>query len=165
MVVDTQDSLRTAILPAMTLLPERMASKEAYAMLLAIALQESRLDYRRQRPVAHARGYWQFERNGGVVGVLTHAQTKPFAREICARLDYDPHPTIIWEAIEDNDVLAAAFARLLLWTVPEALPSRLGHSVGWNQYLKSWRPGKPHQHTWNAFFTEAWNTIDLTLMN
>lgn len=159
MTLDSQDCLRLAIRPALTLLPPRMTSPEAEAMLVSIALQESRLEYRRQRPVGYARGYWQFERNGGVAGVLTHPLTKPFAREICARLDYEPNPMAIWEAIEDNDVLAASFARLLLWTVPQRLPMLGEYELAWEEYLISWRPGKPHRHTWNAFYDQAWNTI------
>lgn len=161
MTLDIKDILHFAINPVLEhLLPPSMNSVEARAMLIAIALQESRLDYRRQRPVAHARGYWQFERGGGVAGVLTHPLTKLHAREICARLDYDPSPAVIWEAIEDNDILAASFARLLLWTDYARLPAKHESSLGWAIYLRTWRPGKPHPQTWNAFFTEAWTAID-----
>lgn len=60
--------IKTAIDPALSLLPERMRSKEAVVMLLAIGLQESRFVHTYQlvqgKPGAKgpARGWWQFER-------------------------------------------------------------------------------------------------------
>ena len=64
--------LRLAIEPALLLLPARMESAEATVMLLAIGLQESRLEHRRQIK-GPARSFWQAEKGGGMVhGVLRH---------------------------------------------------------------------------------------------
>ena len=51
-------------------------------MLLAIGLQESRLTHRRQIG-GPARGLWQFERGGGVAGVLRHAASRDHALSVC----------------------------------------------------------------------------------
>ena len=48
-------------------LPDRMLSDEAVTMMLAIGYQESRFEHRRQIR-GPARGFWQFEHGGGVVG-------------------------------------------------------------------------------------------------
>lgn len=47
----------------------------------------------------------------------------------------------VWQAIERDDVLACALARLLLYTDPSRLPD-LGDEAGaWDLYLRTWRPG------------------------
>ena len=151
-----------ALEPALQLLPAFMDTVEARAMCMAIALQESRLEHRRQVG-GPARGYWQFELGGGVRGVLSHPASKPYIRAVLAALDYDFAPEDLpvecYAAIEHNDILAAAFARLLLWTLPGALPGRDAADEGWRQYLKTWRPGKPHPDTWDRNFADAWSLV------
>lgn len=151
-----------AVKPALSLLPPAMTSAEAEAMLIAMAWQESRLTHRRQIG-GPARGYWQFELGGGVLGVLAHAQTRVLIRGVMAALDYAPDstPYACHDAIGHNDVLAGAFARLLLWTVPAPLPRRAEPSIGWTQYREAWRPGKPHPESWADAWSVAWSTIDV----
>lgn len=157
--------VRDYVIPqAYAVLPKEMQSREATAMLLAIGLQESRFLHRRQLPVGPARGFWQFERGGGVHGVLSHPSTAEHARHALKLLRYPYLVTFdaereIWEALEHNDVLAAVFARLLLWTLPEALPMPEQTEEGWRQYLDAWRPGKPHRASWPSFFTEAFDRV------
>ena len=68
----------TDVIPAaLALLPPQMDTQEARAMLIAIALQESRLTYRKQIG-GPARGLHQFE-TGGVRAVLRHAATEAHA--------------------------------------------------------------------------------------
>lgn len=144
--------VRELVLPAaMQLLPARMDSLEARAMLMAIGLQESRFLHRRQVG-GPARGFWQFEAGGGVRGVLEHQATRPLVGPILQLLRYEPHE--VYDALADNDVLAAVFARLLLWTHPGPLPRDA--TGAWGYYLAIWRPGKPHRETWDALYAEAW---------
>lgn len=155
------DVIDLAIRPALRLLPQRMTSRSAVAMLVAIGLQESRFTHRRQiTSTGHfgpARGWWQFEA-GGVRGVVTHAATRDLADAVATRLGYrtatygDLHL-----AIQHNDVLAAAFARLNLWWLPAPLPGPEDAEEGWRQYIEAWRPGKPHRHAWDGFYREAWS--------
>jgi hypothetical protein len=140
------------------LLPGRMQSPEATAMLLAIGLQESRFTYRRQQG-GPARGFWQFESGGGVKGVLQHELTELTAVEICTMLRYDAKQAAVYDALANNDVLAFCFARLLLWTCPAALPTKQEADKGWTQYVTTWRPGKPHRESWDAFYDEAWRLV------
>lgn len=144
--------MKTAILPAMTLLPEKMHSNEAIRMLLTIGMQESRFKHRQQIN-GPAKSYWQFERPG-VNGVLTHNASKDHAKRICRALNYELDDLTIWRALEHNDVLAAVFARLLLWTDPKPLP--VTAEKAWQLYLRTWRPGKPHWETWTGFY-ESFN--------
>ncbi len=144
-----------AINPALSLLPPKMDSAEARIMLLSIGLQESRFMHRRQMNEGPAMGFWQFERGGGVKGVLTHRASKDIARQICQVRKVNPLTMPVWEALQTDDVLAAAFARLLLFTDPFALP-RIGNAAGaWEYYLRNWRPGKPHRETWDRFYAQA----------
>lgn len=149
--------VQNALFPALRILPEKMDTHAARAMVVAICLQESRLEHRRQIG-GPARGYAQFELGGGVRGVLTHPASKPYIQDVLSALDYDPQasPAECFVAIEHNDILAAAFARLLLWTLPGALPARGDAEGGWGQYIAAWRPGKPHRDTWDAFYEEGW---------
>lgn len=150
-----------ALTPALRLLPSPMDTLPARAMVIAICLQESRLLHRHQIG-GPAHGYAQFELGGGVRGVLAHSASRQHIQTVLAALDYDPaaDATSCYAAIEHNDILAAAFARLLLWTLPDTLPGRAAAALGWAQYLKAWRPGKPHRATWDACFARAWNVVE-----
>lgn len=155
-----------AIDEAMSLLPEKMDSKEVRVMLVAIGLQESRFQHRRQlvgnppRPVGPAKSYWQAERGGGMVhGVRTHPATEAIAASLYKARGVAPTNQAIWDAIENDDVLAAALARLLLWTDPYKLPAIGDVDAAWDLYTRTWRPGKPHRHTWNEMYTKALATL------
>lgn len=157
--MNADQALELTIRPALTLLPDIMRGRRAEAMLLAIGLQESRFKYRRQVGGGPARGFWQFERAGGVVGVMTHPESESLARSITEVLRYDFNSADIHAALEHNDLLAACFARLLLWTDPEPLPGiRSAADQGWHYYLRTWRPGKPHPETWPEFWDMALET-------
>lgn len=125
----------------------------ARRLLLAIALQESRIAHRRQvssdgTESGPAASFWQFEMNGGCKGVLTHRQVAPSMRQVCEDFNVEPTARGLWTAIQYNDVVAAAAARLLVYTLPGKLPETVDD--GWEQYLNAWRPGKPHPNTWAA---------------
>ncbi len=144
---------------ALSLLPPQMDTATARAMLLAIGLQESRFVHRRQVK-GPARGYWQFEERGGVAGVLTHQNTMHDAWDVCDALGYkiSSSPDGVYAAIADNDVLACCFARLLLWTLPDALSTTA--EGGWDRYIRAWRPGKPHPETWAGHWETAWSLVE-----
>lgn len=135
-------------------------SREARRLMLAIALQECgpNLAARYQNHPATtpgpARGWWQFEQGGGVAGVLSHHATKDLARKACAAHEVQAEPAAVWRVLEGHDQLAAVFARLLLWSDPNPLPTT--QSAGWDYYVRNWRPGKPHAETWPA----NWATAD-----
>lgn len=138
--------------PGLWLLPEKMDTPQARVMLRAIALQESRCVHRKQIR-GPARGYWQFEKGGGVRGVLTHSATSDLAIDVCTTLNYSASSEVVYGVLADNDTLACVFARLLLWTLPAPLATT--EDAAWNQYIDAWRPGKPHRSTWSKFWQEA----------
>lgn len=144
--------------PALALLPLGMDSPQARAMVLGIALQESALAHRRQQGGGTARGYGQFEK-AGITGVLTHEASKDHAIAVCQALDIGTTVNAVYVAIEYHDVLLSAFMRLLIWTLPQALPERGEHGEGYSQYLEAWRPGKPRQASWPANYTTAWDLV------
>lgn len=127
-------------------------SDDARRELLAIAMQESgpQLNARYQgSPSASpgpARGFWQFEAGGGVKGVLTHPASQTWMRNVCGALTVVAEQNAVWRALEGNDILSSAVARLLLYTDARPLPKT--QQDGWDQYFFNWRPGKPHPDEW-----------------
>lgn len=145
---------------AFAVLPSAMLSQQALAMMYAIGLQESRFLYRAQiglRPGTKgpARGFWQFERGGGVKGVINHAASRYWMSLACKEAQVDMAPAAVWAALEHDDVLAASAARLLLFTDGAKLPALGDRDAAWACYIRNWRPGKPHRETWDAFYDEA----------
>ncbi len=154
----TVPDVRAHVIPmAFSMLPASMASPEAAAMLLAIGYQESRFAARVQVGGGPARGFWQFER-GGVAAVMGPKATRDALQGAASALCY-PLPLTPWgcfDALTHNDVLACVCARLLLWNVPDALPSKDDAARGWSQYLAAWRPGQPKPATWQDAWAKAW---------
>lgn len=151
------------ILPAAyDVLPMPMRSDRASAMLIAIGLQESAFKARKQQHGGPARGFWQFE-EAGVRGVLTHQRSAKIAERCCTALSYTGiAPAVPGEmliALQHNDVLAACFARLLLWTLLTPLPGVDDHELAWDQYFSAWRPGRPVPATWEGNYAAGWKTI------
>ena len=158
------DVLSGPVAEALRLLPSRMDSSEARVMLLSIGLQESRLHYRRQIG-GPARGLWQFElgtkeSRGGVWGVYLHAASRYWLQSLCEALGCDFEPRAIYARLEHDDVLAAGVARLLLFTDPQRLPAVDDALGGWDLYMRTWRPGKPHPNTWAAYHRVAREAVN-----
>lgn len=163
------DQIKASIQKGLELLPASMDSINARVMLYAIGLQESRFTYRYQilggndGKVARkgpARGFWQFEQGGALPGLMSLPHTKEHARTVCSALGVPFDSQAIWSAFENNDELAAAFARLLIYSDPKPLPSLSETDAAWDYYIRCWRPGKPHRKTWNAFHAAAVHTAD-----
>lgn len=138
----------SAIDPAFALLPPKMRTLKARLLMCAITLQEADGIYRVQHGGGPAHGLWQFEKNGGVQGVLNHPNSRDWARAACYSLHVPATKQAVWESLPYNDVLAAVFARLLLWTDFKPLPEPDDMRGGWNYYLGLWNPGKPKPRKW-----------------
>jgi hypothetical protein len=149
--------IRLGLEPGFSLLPKRMNTPHAQAMVLAIALQESELEHRRQVK-GPARSYLQFER-GGIKGVLAHGASSTHAENVCRQLDIAPTVDDVYTAIEYCDPLAVAFARLLLWTDPASMPDQHHDQDGLAIYLRTWRPGKPHPERFPGCFGVAHDLV------
>lgn len=153
-MMNTDDIISTIIVPAAVLLPQVMDSPEARVMSLACGFQESRFTHRRQIN-GPARGFWQFEEGGGVRGVMLHRSSSVSAVKVCHDRDIEPRVSKVYARLEFDDILAACFARLLLWTDAKRLP-RIGDAdSAWDYYLRNWRPGRPHPATWAEQYAKA----------
>lgn len=139
---------KDAVNESYKLLPLKMDSPFARINQAAIGQQESGYLVRRQYGNGPARGYWQFEEGGGVKGVMEHKSTAELARSVCHARGVPFVRRTVWEALETDDVLAAAFCRLLMWTDSGKLPT--SEADGWAMYARTWRPGKPHPDKWPA---------------
>lgn len=137
-------------------LPSSPASDQ---FLLTVAMQESNLEHRAQvsrgMEAGPARGWWQFEKGGGVHGVLIrHPVSRDRAKQLCAAAFVHPNAAAAWRAIEGHDGLAYGFARLLLLTDPYAIPT--APEPAWRCYLERlWRPGAPHHDVWPSNWRRA----------
>ena len=143
---------------SLDLLPLKMRGKKAERMLLAIGYQESGFTTRVQTR-GPAVGFWQFEKMGGLYGVLEHSTTKELARNWSENWTQNKEGKaldVLYEGFKtaEYDHLACLFARLLLWTHPKALPTT--EDEAWRYYLDVWRPGKPHRNRW----VNNWKTAD-----
>ena len=140
--------------PGLAMLPLAMDTKQAEVMMLSIGLQESAFEHRAQvlngGGKGAARGFWQFERGGGVKGVMEHHTTTGHAHRLCAELNVPWDAALIWARLETDDLLACGFARLLLYTDPKPLPQVRDVDGGWAYYERNWRPGRPHPEKWAA---------------
>jgi hypothetical protein len=152
-----KELLVSAIDPAHALLEHLSGVKSddrARVLSLAIAGQESAWQHRLQIG-GPARSFWQFEKGGGVTGVLRHPASRDKIKAVCAALGVPCDVATVYREMADDDVLAACMARLLLYTDPAALPAVGDEAAGWAYYLRNWRPGKPHPETWPARYATA----------
>ena len=155
-----EELMRTVIDPALRHLEERYGipySLAAAQMLVAIAGQETNYHWTRQvvsgGRAGPATGRWQFEKGGGVRGVLRHPRTAHIAKALLEERGIPCDETSAWQALEHDDMLAASFARLLLFTDPRPLPQKAAEC--WSYYMRNWRPGKPHPEHWGNVFDIA----------
>jgi hypothetical protein len=140
------------------LLPAKFDGQAARVQLLAIGMQESGFETRQQRG-GPARSYWQFEQAGGIQGVLTHPASKAYARAFCGLRAVAPVASDVYAAFLSDDVLACAFARLLLWTDADPLPQLSDADGAWKYYQRNWRPGKPRPEAWPANYAAALDAV------
>ena len=146
-----------AIEPGLALVPGYMVSDAARVLLMAIAGQEMGLSQRAQIVASGpppGLGYWSFQADG-TADVMQRQPSLMAA--ICATLDVPT--TSVWTALQYNDALACAVARLCLWTDPAPLPAIGDQAGGWNYYLTNWRPGRPDQSRWGAAYGVAQATV------
>lgn len=153
-----------AIDQAFKLLPAKMDSRQARIVHAATGYQESKFLSRKQIitvnrdgqrinvPEGPANGFWQFEAGGGVKGVMNFkfSGMPDLARRVCHECGVPFVQDQVWKALAVDDVLAAAFARLLMYTDAAPLPKT--ESEAWAMYARTWRPGRPHPETW----ADAW---------
>jgi hypothetical protein len=137
------------IVPGLTLLASMGGpanTPAARRMLLAIAQQEGGPTFARHQVGGPAHGPWQFEKGGGVHGVMYHPATTDLARSLVKACALPWDANMIYQALPKMDILACGLARLLLWTDSHPLPA--DETTGWRTYIDCWRPGKPHSKSW-----------------
>ncbi|MGO1069323.1 hypothetical protein [Lysobacter sp. CA199] len=161
------EALREAVIPGLALLPAKLDSPAARLLVLGICMQESNLTDRAQvlngGGKGPARGLPQFERGteaskGGVWGIYLHPASRELLRGVCAARKVPFHPNAIWKAIEVDDLLAVACARLLLLTDAEPLPAVGDLDGAFVYYLRTWRPGAARTPEGKAKCLVRWRT-------
>lgn len=143
------DLLRADIEAGLDLLPTIRKTDDARVLLYSTSRQENPSRSPRQlikkdgrlQPVGPAAGDYQFERGGGIAGVLNFRTTSALAVTACKARGVSPTVDAVFAAIQVDPVLAAAFARLLYYTDRFALPKVGDEQGAWALYLRTWRPG------------------------
>jgi len=148
------DFLARAIEPGLALLPPNMGADAARVMLMAIAGQETNWSERRQIPAGQALGYWQFQQDG-TVGLMD--KLPALTQSVLDTCDLQQSEA--WEALQYNDAVACAFARLLLWSHPAPLPAIGDQAGAWAYYRRLWKPGRPDAKRWLSAYPIAVSTV------
>ena len=161
MKLDLNQFIAKVLNPGLALLPLAMDTPKARVQLLAMSLQEDPQQLRRQMGNGPARGLWQFERGGGVKGVMGHHATTGHAHRLCAERGVAWDAAAIWARLEFDDLLACGFARLLLYSDPKPLPAIDDADAAWDLYARTWRPGKPPPEEWPANHRAAQQALGL----
>lgn len=159
-------TLKTDIATGLSLLPAKMNSLAASVLLYATNRQENpkRLA---QQVGGPAVGDYQFEKGGGVKGVMTHSSVSKMTESVCAARKVKFDAVSIYQALKTDPILAAALARLLYYTDPKAMPD-VGDEAGtWALYLRTWRPGAYERQPeelrakWKKNYADAMAAYDL----
>lgn len=155
--------LETVIIPALEDTGKVLKTKnlpEAAVFLLAVAIQESHLQFRKQFAGGPARGLFQMESEP--LSMMTLVMKKnPELRAMLPTAD----PKEMWNLLEfpENDKYGVYIARTALKSDPAPIP-RLGNVEGaWEYYLKHWRPGKPRKEKWAISYEAAlgaWRSLN-----
>lgn len=158
--MDLSTVIKTILDPGLAQLPMAMDTPKARVMLLAIGQQESKFKDRAQvlngGGKGPARGFWQFEKGGGVKGVMNHSTTTAHAHRLSLGRGVAWDAGLIWSKLEYDDLLACGFARLLLYSDPKPLPELDDVEGAWKLYAeRTWRPGRPHPETWPGYHAAA----------
>lgn len=160
---------------ALKLMPKKFRGPRAELMLIAIGMQESNLSARVQvansgRTVGPARGLWQFELIG-VTGVLrwNKGELIPVVRDsmtglLARKVDREGMltPERLYDTLAYVDLIACIVARCLLYTHPDMLPKPGDEERAWDQYIATWRPGKPSRERWTTAYSAAmrlWTSV------
>ncbi|MDQ0084597.1 hypothetical protein J2W35_004966 [Variovorax boronicumulans] len=143
--MELAEVIKTAINPALAILPQAMDTPKARVIVLTTGAHESKYKDRVQVLNGGGRGpamgFWQCERGGGVKGVYTHPASTGHLHNLCAARNVPFDIPTIWATLETDDVLAAGVARLLYYTDPAPLPATDDTEGAWKLYLRTWRPG------------------------
>ena len=87
---------------------------------------------------------------------MTNLATEGHAKALCLATKTPFDSSLVHAKLAFNDVLAAGFARLLLWADSHPIPRvDATHEEAWQCYVRIWRPGKPRRDRWDAYHAEA----------
>lgn len=148
------DFLTFTIEPCLRWLGGRYDSREARVLMIAIAAQESRITYRRQLGGGPARSYFQIEPQTCKAVIAKWPPAIPALRQLNIEPFQTTAKTQNW--LEFNDFGACLIARGILAMDPLRLPEIGDEDGAWEYYcVRTWRPGKPHRHTWGGCYEQA----------
>ena len=131
-----------------------LTNPEAELLMVAIAIQESGIRYRRQIN-GPARSFWQIEPPTYHDTLLRYTPLQVFADNIDLGMST---PIDASYALRYNDALGCACARGILRLNPKPLPAIGDEAEAWKYYLENWHPGKPRPDEWALSYWKAYDS-------
>jgi hypothetical protein len=131
--------------------------REREVLLVAIAIQESELKYRRQHRNGPARSLWQIEPTTALDCLVRCSVALEVWESMGFKLDanaWSPFGSACI-ALQFSDVGACAIAAGILRITPGRLPEVGDQDGAFAYYLKAWRPGVPRKDDWPASYRAA----------
>lgn len=170
-------TLKSDIEAGLALLPDALRTLDAKVQLYATSIQENPTRAPRQlikkdgrlQPIGPAAGDYQFEKTGGIRGLLNfkNDRVQSMLRSVCAARQVPQTIDGLFDGIQTDPILAAALARLLYFTDAGALPKAGAEQYAWEVYLRTWRPGayerdpKGLRAKWSKSYAEAMKAYGL----
>ena len=157
--ITAADLLSLIVRPTLRWLGEKYATHEAEVLLIAIAIQESRLAARRQQPSGPARSYWQIEPQTAKAVYLKWGT----GQRALDKLGLRPVTLLIAkEQMEWSEVGSCIIARGILYLDSKPLPWVGNEDAAWDYYAnRTWRPGKPRHNAWQQSYSTAMDAVAL----
>lgn len=134
--------------------------REREVLLCAIAIQESKLKYRRQMPRGPAMSFWQIEGKTANDCVGRCTPVRDFCKGWVGVSGFSNPGSLGEYAIRYNDAVACAIAAGILRLHPSLLPEVGDEDGAWRTYVGAWRPGKPRPNSWPDAYKQAMSVRD-----
>jgi len=154
--------LSEVIYPALVVLPSNMDTSAAHAMLLAAALHQSGLHWRRAhndtREAWPERSFWGLT-EADIRAALTDPNTDDLAAMACREAKLAPVTRTVHRALEQGayDRLACQLARLRLWSDPKPLPRARYDAEGeaFLCFTRTFQPRERRASNWREYWRAA----------
>lgn len=153
--MDAKTFLTTILDPAWSAVPGQLSFASAKCWLHAVAGVESEWTYRIQKPVGYAHGFWQCEKHGAVMEIVTNPRTRGIVLQYCTAHRINPGLDSVFDEIISNDALACLIARLVALLDPAPIPAIGDQAGSYAYYLRNWRPGKPDRARWAEVYPQS----------
>lgn len=177
--MDPERFLLHTIMPAAEwlgpVMGRRMDEPQRLVLALAIAIEETSLDHRRQvlkgGRYGKGRSWWQNEggSQASIGRLMNHPTLSRPLKQLCIEQTIPWDLASIYEAVAWHDLLAAVIALLLIFSDAQPVPDVTDEYGMWGYYwrcwqpgaYRNWKPGDPQGERWHDAHRRALNAVTL----